>query len=168
MKTFKYYNKTTRLLVCAGIVPVFLFVTILFWISGNGFLLLMSVFTLLAVGILLYKALAIELRFTREGVMYKSPLKQKYIEKSAIHSVLLILKNRRSEAEYISYPQWRQLDVQGGNAYVMIRTKDKLPPQGSFMFSAPVEDYYIVIQYRKELEHYIECYLETQSACFSK
>lgn len=154
-----FYNRGTRILMLFVLVPIFIFITILFVSSQNTFLYLIASFFVLVVGILIYKTCFITLQFSEKGVYYKSLFKERWFLKEDIIDVLVMSKQRRSSPVFIDFKKWYALDIQGGNDFLILRTEEKLPQQTSFIFSDPIDGYYCTIQYRESLEKWILYYL---------
>lgn len=157
---FTFYNRGTRGVMLFVMIPLFLFLTALFVSTQNSFLLMIAFFFFVLLGVFVYKACFIHLYIDAKGVHYKSLFKEKYIAKKDLMDVLVVHKQRRNEPVYVDFKDFYEKGLHGGSSFMLFRTANELPKTNAFVFSDPIDTYYISVQYRAALESWVLQLLE--------
>lgn len=148
---FNYYNSTNRILLCVFCLLPFLSMGILFFVIASPITLFLGVVLLFLFLVFLYKCTFIGIAMDEEGVTYKSLFYSKHISWNQVKDILIVVRHRRSAPDYYTYREWIQAGYEGKNYFLLFRTTDEFPANPMFMFSAPIGENYISVQYRKQI-----------------
>lgn len=150
-KEFNYYNITSRLLLLAlGFLPM-LCMGIWMIVYGNTMAHILSVLLFFLAGVFLYKVFFIKIQIDQDGLSYRSPLNKKTIAWTAVHDVLIVVRERRNIPDYYPFLQWHKAGNKGKSYFLLFRTDAQFPQNPMFMFSSPVTPQYLSVQYRNDL-----------------
>lgn len=152
---FNFYNRTTRFLMLVILIPLFTVLTVVFVVSQNNFLWMIAFFFFIMLGVFIYKTFFIKVYIDGKGVQYKSLFQEKYIAKEELLDVLVVHKQRRNQPSYIPFMDWFGKGMYRSGDFVMFRTSEEMPNTHAFVFSAPIDRYYICVQYQKKLEPWV-------------
>lgn len=136
-------------------IPLFLFLTALFVSTQNSFLSMIAFFFFVMLLVFVYKAYFIHVVIDEKGIRYKSLFKEKYIAKKELLDVLIVQKQRRNEPLYLSFKDFYEKRLYGGSGFLVFRTADEIPKSNAFVFSNPIDSFYISVQYRSNLEPWV-------------
>ncbi|MHC5200824.1 hypothetical protein [Myroides sp. LJL119] len=92
------------------------------------------------------------------GIHYSSLLKKQTLLWQELHDVLIVVRERRNNPDYYKYEHWFAANRLGKGYFLLFRAGDSFPENPMFMFSAPVSQGYISVQYRKEIQKYVDRY----------
>lgn len=148
---FNYYNRTNRILLWIFCLLPFLSMGILFFVLGNSLTVFLGTVLLVLLLVFFYKCTFIRVMINKEGITYKSLFYYKYISWSEVKDILIVVRQRRSAPDYYKYKDWIQAGYESKNYFLLFRTSEKFPVNPMFMFSAPIGENYISIQYRKKI-----------------
>lgn len=152
---FSFYNKGTRAIMLFVMIPLFLFLTALFVSTQNSFLSMIAFFFFILLLVFVYKTCFIHVVIDEKGIRYKSLFKEKYIAKKELLDVLIVQKQRRNEPMYVSFKDFYEKGLYGGSSFLVFRTTNELPKSNAFVFSNPIDSFYISVQYRSDLEPWV-------------
>lgn len=149
---FTYYNRLTRSMMLFVLIPMFLILTALFVSTQNSFLLMIAFFFFVLLGVFVYKACFMHVIIDSKGVKYQSLFKQKFIAKEDLLDVLVVQRQRRNEPLYRNFKDFYDSSSNPAGSFVIFRLANEFPKSNAFVFSDPIDSYYITIQYRRELD----------------
>jgi len=138
----------------------FLGTGLFFLFVASGLAKLISVLLLFLFLVFFYKIIGIKVTIDERGVLYKSVLQEKFLPWEEIKDVLLVVRERRSIPDYYRLEEWIQSGRSGKSYFILFRTTNEFPANPMFMFSAPIGEGYISVQYRKAIQQKIQQYFE--------
>lgn len=155
---FSYYNLTSKILLFVFCLLPFLGMSIFFLQVGNGLAKSLSAVMLFLFVVFVYKCFFIKVSIDAEGLTYKSLLKEKQLKWNEINDVLIVVRERRSVADYYKFDEWMNAGKAGKSYFVLFRTTEGFPENPMFMFSAPTSEDYISVQFRPAIQKAIAQY----------
>ncbi|KUF38681.1 PH domain-containing protein [Myroides marinus] len=155
---FSYYNITSKILLFVFCLLPFLGMAVFFIQVGNGLTMSLGGLMIFLILVFTYKSFFIKVSIDESGVTYKSLLKEKHLRWDEVKDILIVVRERRSVPDYYRFEEWMNAGKAGKSYFVLFRTTEGFPVNPMFMFSAPIDEDYISVQFRPAIKRAIEKY----------
>ncbi|MHC5352587.1 hypothetical protein ACYSNX_00065 [Myroides sp. LJL115] len=99
----------------------------------------------------------------QEGIHYKSLFKKQTILWEQLYDVLIVVRQRRNMPDYYNYQEWIQSGNSSNGSFLLFRRNQSFPENPMFMFSLPVTQNYISVQYRDKINDLLQKYYKPGS-----
>lgn len=149
---FNYYNVSSRILLSIFCIGPFLGSALFFMTIGNILTVVLGIVMLFLFVVFMYKCCFMNVTIDEKGVLYKSLFQEKLLKWEEVKDVLIVVRERRSIPDYYKLSEWLDAGKMGKSYFVLFRTTEGFPENPMFMFSAPVGQEYISVQFRKGVE----------------
>lgn len=158
MNRFNYYNLPSRIILMLLAIGPFLGFGIYFLLYGNVLAKILSIVLFFLCGVFVFKSTAMHVSLDDKGIHYKSWFKTNSIAWDELHDILIVVRERRNNADYYKYEQWFADKRLGKGYFLLFRADQSFPENPMFMFSTPVSENYISVQYRGKLQQVVDRY----------
>lgn len=136
----------------------FLGMAIFFLLYGNGMSKVLSIVLLFLAVVFFCKAMCLKVNIDEKGIIYKGVFNRKVLEWGAVEDVLIVVRERRSVPDYYKFDEWMDAGKKGKSYFLLFRTTTGFPENPMFMFSAPIGEDYISVQFRPKLAETVQKY----------
>lgn len=136
----------------------FLGMAIFFLLFGNLMSKLLSLVLVFLAIVFFCKAMCLHVTIDENGVTYKGVFSKKMLDWKAIEDVLIVVRERRSIPDYYKFDEWMSAGKKGKSYFLLFRITTGFPENPMFMFSAPVGEDYISVQFRNKIAEAIHMY----------
>jgi hypothetical protein len=136
----------------------FLGMAVFFLLYGNSMSKVLSIVLLFLAAVFFCKAMCLKVSIDEQGITYKGVFSKRVLEWNAVEDVLIVVRERRSVPDYYKFDEWMAAGKKGKSYFLLFRTTNGFPENPMFMFSAPVGEDYISVQFRPKIAEMIQQY----------